>query len=600
MEVGDVTLMHRVHDRWLNATHILKLADVPKARRVKILDSLIATSPKNEVEKVQGGYGKYQGTWIPFERGLAFAHEYHVQQLMQPLLDHDPNRTAIESTPTKEQAVAAARQRKYAPAASRNGGASQDPNDTYVRRISSTAYQALNAINRAGIETRGSGVAHTHNNVARSPGRARNSQTSSWVQPTTASQQSTQSIASEAASESNLLIDSAYGTQAVPRPRRGPTPSSQAGVPETERPRKRLRRELTQSQDTIKDVADLAVSTPTEANYPLVDGDPASEQEEVEEPRSTMLNPPPERSSNEIEVQRCILQSLFIPDRDHPQTAEQILSRLSGEDLDYAIDEKGNTALHWGASLGRTDIVRALIHRGANVLRLNRAGETALIRAAVTTNAYDDDTFGAILDLLGSSIPIRDHRSRTILHHIALESGKEGRQASSKHYLETLLGFVIRQPGQSAPTSQEASFASNGNGHRHVNHDDQPSTGWQLAHANGPTAPTECRPTSLGRFMSDIVNAEDYAGDTALNIAARLNSKNIVEQLLEIGADANMPNQAGLTPSAFGVSDLTHSLRTSGFGGSRSARANLMHRMVSERVQSILSREWTRSLHLSF
>ena len=53
--------------------------------------------------------------------------------------------------------------------------------------------------------------------------------------------------------------------------------------------------------------------------------------------------------------------------------------------------------------------------------------------------------------------------------------------------------------------------------------------------------------------MSEIVNAQDMAGDTALNLAARIGNKSIIQQLLEVGANASIPNRGGLKPIDFGV-----------------------------------------------
>ena len=59
----------------------------------------------------------------------------------------------------------------------------------------------------------------------------------------------------------------------------------------------------------------------------------------------------------------------------------------------------------------------------------------------------------------------------------------------------------------------------------------------------------------IGRFMSEIVNAQDKSGDTALNIAARIGNRSIISQLLEVGSDAGVPNRAGLKPIDFGIGD---------------------------------------------
>lgn len=51
--------MRRRHDDWINATHILKAAGFDKPARTRILEREVQ---KELHEKVQGGYGKYQGT----------------------------------------------------------------------------------------------------------------------------------------------------------------------------------------------------------------------------------------------------------------------------------------------------------------------------------------------------------------------------------------------------------------------------------------------------------------------------------------------------------------------------------------------------------
>lgn len=54
---GD-SVMRRRGDDWVNATHILKAAGFDKPARTRILEREVQ---KGLHEKVQGGYGKYQG-----------------------------------------------------------------------------------------------------------------------------------------------------------------------------------------------------------------------------------------------------------------------------------------------------------------------------------------------------------------------------------------------------------------------------------------------------------------------------------------------------------------------------------------------------------
>ncbi|KAI9028813.1 hypothetical protein CLU79DRAFT_832189 [Phycomyces nitens] len=107
MTVHGVAIMRRRSDSYMNATQILKLAGIDKGKRTKILDREVLTG---EHEKVQGGYGKYQGTWIPWDKGKELAERYQVLEFILPLVEFDiaayEESGDQELVPTKEQALA--------------------------------------------------------------------------------------------------------------------------------------------------------------------------------------------------------------------------------------------------------------------------------------------------------------------------------------------------------------------------------------------------------------------------------------------------------------------------------------------------------------
>ncbi|KAF2670558.1 apses-domain-containing protein [Microthyrium microscopicum] len=82
-----VQIMRRRADDWINATHILKAAGHDKPARTRILEREVQ---KGVHEKVQGGYGKYQGTWIPLPDGLALAERSDIINLLRPIFDFVP------------------------------------------------------------------------------------------------------------------------------------------------------------------------------------------------------------------------------------------------------------------------------------------------------------------------------------------------------------------------------------------------------------------------------------------------------------------------------------------------------------------------------
>ena len=56
----NIAVMRRKADGWLNATQILKVAGFDKPQRTRVLERDVQ---KGIHEKVQGGYGKYQGEY---------------------------------------------------------------------------------------------------------------------------------------------------------------------------------------------------------------------------------------------------------------------------------------------------------------------------------------------------------------------------------------------------------------------------------------------------------------------------------------------------------------------------------------------------------
>ncbi|PWN30714.1 apses-domain-containing protein [Jaminaea rosea] len=101
--IKGVAVMRRRADGWINATHILKVVGLDKPQRTRVLERDVQ---KGTHEKVQGGYGKYQGTWIPLNQAIDLAKAYNVQDLFQPLTSYVPSGESPPPAPKHVVAVA--------------------------------------------------------------------------------------------------------------------------------------------------------------------------------------------------------------------------------------------------------------------------------------------------------------------------------------------------------------------------------------------------------------------------------------------------------------------------------------------------------------
>ncbi|KAA8570784.1 hypothetical protein MFRU_011g01620 [Monilinia fructicola] len=521
MEINRIAVMRRRKDSWLNATQILKVAGIEKGKRTKILEKEILIG---DHEKVQGGYGKYQGTWITFERGVEFCKQYGVEEILRPLLSYDMGQDGGIAgqggldTPTKEQAMAAQRKRLYnSGAENRNIGQS----GTFFKNISNNASLAVAAISKARFD---SPVPRNRNGSARPPSFSRQSsqQHQMGSQETAFPGNSQQSMQSFVSNDGLTNGDSAYATQSQFQ-------FSHTGREDgdfQEPPRKRRRESPEPPNDSQQSMNggfygnSMRELSPTEPNDSFFyRQQPNLSQEEAPVPL------PPLTEGQHNGKKGLTLLSLFHNENSYLGTNEyndqEAFRTMSGVELDIPIDKSANTAVHWAATLARLPVLQKLIQCGASIYRVNLRGETALMRACCVANNLDQGSFPDLLELLGNTIGFQDNRGRTVLHHIAVTSAVKGRSPASKYYLESLLEFVVRK-GRSF------------NGQQPLN--------------NEPVNPHSM---DIGRFMSEMVNAQDNSGDTALNIAARVGNKSIISQLVEVGADPEIQNNSKLCPSDF-------------------------------------------------
>ncbi|KAJ5577271.1 KilA N-terminal/APSES-type HTH DNA-binding [Penicillium sp. DV-2018c] len=125
------SVMRRRQDDWVNATHILKAAGFDKPARTRILEREVQ---KGIHEKVQGGYGKYQGTWIPLPEGRQLAERNNILTKLAPIFDYvagdrspppAPKHTSAPSKPRAPRKSAAANRAAAAAAAATAAAAAE-------------------------------------------------------------------------------------------------------------------------------------------------------------------------------------------------------------------------------------------------------------------------------------------------------------------------------------------------------------------------------------------------------------------------------------------------------------------------------------------
>ncbi|KAJ3837426.1 transcription factor [Lentinula raphanica] len=401
-----VAVMRRRADAWLNATQILKVAGFDKPQRTRVLEREVQ---KGEHEKVQGGYGKYQGTWIPLERGLSLAKQYNCDALLRPIIDFQP---ASKSPPLAPKHLVTG----TAPRPARRAGGDGSGAPVNTRSSRRQAHQEIDQASE-GQETL-SVVGTEDGSMSPSP--------------------------SEGSSSSR-----------TPSPINSP-PYSSNGV---ESSRKR-RREIDNRFDEYDD---------------LIPNDARAYGDQILE--------------------------YFISDTN--QIPEILINPPIDFDPNMAIDDDGHTSLHWACAMGRLRIVKLLLTAGADIFKVNKAGQTPLMRSVMFANNYDVRKFPELYELLHRSTLNIDNYNRTVFHHVVDVAMSKGKTHAARYYMETILTRLADYP----------------------------------------------------RELADVINFQDEDGETALTMAARCRSKRLVKLLIDHGADPKIMNNDGKSTEDYILED---------------------------------------------
>lgn len=502
--VNDVSVMRRKHDGWVNATHILKAAKFPKAKRTRILEKEVQVGRH---EKVQGGYGKYQGTWIPLEEAKRVAQQYHIYDQLSPILTHEQKPGVPEP-----------------PLAPRHQHAKSAPRDSPMLAGRSITFPLAK---RPAKEPTG---------PPRKRGRPRRIDLE---------------VLTTLVGEFDMLKtfeDKVELTKAgVPKKKRGRKPKSKTetepeevtgnAIPIHETPIKgdissRVIRSFVDEKSLPLNESDL--HTYFDSHLALGDDDEDGNERAVHlrkilenDPSSSpnvfgvnMKSPgnlsglgikttpqrlrPLQRVGSQLswffnsdEFTRRIIGYFMKPDDEIDDTAVPAFLKHLPENFDVnkVIDPEGNTTLHWACAMGHVPITELLLRLGADNKLRNRKDEIPITRCVKFNNSYGKRTFSKMLDLLRDTIFETDSKNKTLLHHIAIALNGAQRSNSLRYYAELLLAKISD--------------------------------------------------LHLMERLAQYINAQDKKGNTALFYAVCHLSRKLVKVLLSHGARSSIKNSKG-------------------------------------------------------
>lgn len=417
MLINGIGVMRRRSDSYMNCTQILKVAGIDKARRTRILEKdILSTQP---YEKIQGGYGRYQGTWsviflfffptchacalficyrllvsdrVPLYRARDLAQQNGVLHLLQPMIDFAPAPAPTDPIPSHSP--------QHPPSLPQQQ--QQQPVPEPQMQQQQHQQHMANA-----------------------------------MRPTTPAKAAQQLAMSQPQQQYPMDPPSQADTQMRKRP------AASDDEPNS----------LAQSKRFRIDTSHQTLSQNGHAQQPD-SATPTSAAAASTGPRKVQGPLPPSKPGAGIgddrakaERHRQVLMNLFMDTSQVANLSHLNLAQILPADLDpdTPIDDQLHTALHWASALAQMTLVSTLVSFGAEPTRGNRDGETPLIRGVLATNNHDSEGFPALVEALAPSIRTTDNHGRTVLHHIALIAGVKGRKASAKYYMESVLEYIAKR-----------------------------------------------------------------------------------------------------------------------------------------------------------
>ena len=513
------SIMKRKKDHWVNATHILKAANFGKAKRTRILEKEVL---KETHEKVQGGFGKYQGTWVPLSIAEDLARKFNVYDELRPLFDYRhvegmdepppaPKHHHTSRADSKKKATKSASMSALADKKSTRSVAGPGVIDGVTPVVTKRRGRPPKALQEKRRLTAGTDLQRSQSDMAftRSNSHLPSINIKDAVVTTVPhNQQPNPNIIQYRQQFKEIDIDDGLSSdieqqttdidnddknnaskfrnpkvfQATGQTARNQNSVSIASSPSLPTSPSDLSDENPFDQQRFEGIGTSPVVSSI-PKYPAPARPPSTDiNDKVNKYLAKLVD---YFISNEVRLNKPVPQELLNPPTN------------SSPFIDAPIDPEMHTAFHWACSMGSLSIAEALNEVGASPRTVNSKGQTPLMRSAMFHNSYTKRTFPRIFQLLHDTVFDLDTSGQSVIHHIVK---RKSSTPSAVYYLEILL-------------SKLKDFA--------------PQYRIEL-----------------------LLNAQDTNGDSALHLAAKNKDKLFFDMLVQNGALSTTVNKEGVTPDA--------------------------------------------------
>lgn len=456
-------IMRRCNDNWLNITQVFKAGSFTKAQRTKILEK-----EANEIkhEKIQGGYGRFQGTWIPWESTKYLVEKYNINnKVVKRIVEFIPDPNDMPPRRSKVSQI-----KKL------------DPN---ARITSPSAYKKTpkknaktpmkkKSIRRSGKKDKPVQPSPLHNVMFQTPQQqhhhqSQNSNQSTEKLPNLASEQDTpmvpvSKVNPDMISQANHPIK--YQTtqkplQFYPYPQTHqfqqmvPVTNNVAPVPVNSNMKSqhnmKILKQMTQGNAGSNNMGHSSGSmisnvTSTGSSMEVFSSNDKASSSSSESP--TPLSSAHDKNGVSTEYYKELILEVLSSEYDsvEPTLPEALYRPPSNLDINFLIDDQGHTSLHWAVAMSNIPLIRVLLVQDADLLRCNDKGFNCLTKSVFYNNCYKAVSFQQIISMLNPCLVTPDANHRLPLHYLVeLTVNRSKEPHVIEYYMDTILDTLAKE-----------------------------------------------------------------------------------------------------------------------------------------------------------
>lgn len=508
--------MRRKSDGWINATHILKIAKFPKAKRTRILEKDVQTGVH---EKVQGGYGKYQGTYVPLDLGADIARMFGVYEILEPIFKFTYVEGKSETPPPAPKhnhasaSNIARRQTSHknsnehllaSDVGPRKKSKADDSHDEPLKKRGRPKRVPLQGRYKPELTSSQTVPISSQRGPSMGTFSSRQDSTLSQLNPTFPSltRQDTEKDALQIMA-SNLSIrndDLELDTSADESARKSRAIKSYSSKDDGDdflSGKELFGHDSFTGRESFEKLLEIHRRNKQHpsltSNRTLALNGFATPFNSLNHYHHTPTNIGLAEKQTSIvheEYFSALLEFFLHDDRSQvtePSTGQvlpdEILNPphpISDIKINQRVDDEGNTLLHWVCAMANASLLHFLVTKFAEHLEIgakNFSGESPLLFMIKFNNSYQHQNFPEIIQLLGGSIISEDNKSQTVLHHVANtcktmnnnpkdHGPRRSIERYANYYLENILSYLL--DGMDPTSLEQVSRLSD-----FLNHQDQ-------------------------------------------------------------------------------------------------------------------------------